>query len=128
MATITAAWTENVSVQAAQTLAANYSDVDDIDIAAAGYDKIVLQFSVTFHASATEGYTIEIFNSSNSGTTEDNIPIITQNISVAAGLIKTLSIPIEGLPYIAVYRKNEDGSYDITNETITYAGRKWSSA
>jgi len=128
MATITTpAWTEDVSLQAAQTLAASASDTDDVDIATAGYDRIVLQFSVTFHGSATAGYKIEIFSSSNSGTTEDNLPIITQNISLVTSSTKTISIIVDGLPYIAVKRTNLDGSQDIANEAVIYAGRKWSS-
>ena len=100
MSTITPSWTENVSIQTAQTLSAGYCDTDDVDIANEGYDKIVVQASVTFHASATGGYKIEIFNSSDSGTTDDNIPIITQNVSCVSGSTRNISIPVEGLPYI----------------------------
>lgn len=128
MATITPNWTENQTLQAAQTLNASSSDTDDIDLAASGYDAVLVQWQGTFNASATDGCTIEVFASPDSGTTEDTIPIWSQEVEVDAGNTVKISFVIPDVPYAAIKRTNNDSSYSITNETLIYAGRKWSSA
>lgn len=128
MATITASWTENQSLQAAQTLNAAASDTDDIDIATAGYDAVLVQWIGTFNASATAGATIEVFGSPDSGTNEDSIPLLSIPVAVSAGNTVKVSFTLEGVPYAAIKRTNVDATYAITNETVLYAGRKWASA
>jgi hypothetical protein len=126
MATISASWTENQSLQGAQTLNASSSDTDDIDLDTNGYVAVLIQWKGTFHGSATEGCTIEVFGSSDSGTSDDTIALCSRKVAVDAGNTVTVSILIENVPYIAVKRTNNDGSHSITNETVVYAGLKYS--
>jgi len=121
------AWTENQSLVAAQTLTASGTDTDDLDITTGGYDLVDIQWKGTFNASASEGCTIEILSSSDSGTTEDTIPIFSIEVSVDAGATSVITIPVKDLSYIAVKRTNNDSTYSITNETIIYSGRYWES-
>lgn len=127
MTTINPIWTENVSLVAKQALNASGTDVDDLDIAASGYEDIVLQFTVQFDNSSTGDYKVEIYRSANSGITDDTIPTYTFIIPNTPGghIIDSIKIPKE--PYISVKRTNEDASYGLS-ETIVYAGNKWSSS
>ena len=125
MATGKVVWTENQSLQAAQTLSAGASDTDDIDLDTNGYDAVHVQWKGTFNASATDGCTIEVFGSADSGTTEDTAALYSRAVAVSAGNTVIVSFVIRDVPYIAVKRTNDDGTYDITNETVIYAGRKW---
>lgn len=127
MSTLSVSWTENQTLQAAQTLSASGSDTDDIDLDANGFDMVLITWKGTFHASATDGCTIEIFASPDSGSNEDTIPLYSMEVEVDAGNTVIKSLVVKDVPYIAVKRTNNDGSYDITNETMLYAGRKWSS-
>lgn len=128
MGSITPTWTVNQSLQAAQTLAASGTDTDDIDLDTAGYDAVLVQWQGTFNASATDGCTIEVFGSPDSGSNDDNIPLWPIEISVDAGNTVKISFLIEGIPYAAIKRTNNDSSYSITNETLIYAGRQWATA
>lgn len=127
MAEITVSWTENQTLQSAQTLSASSSDTDNIDLDANGFDQVLITWKGTFNVSATDGCTIEIFASPDSGTTEDTIPLYSIEVEVDAGNTVIISLAVKDVPYIAVKRTNNDSSYDITNETVLYAGRKWSS-
>lgn len=125
MAILNAAWTEDQTLQAAQTLSASGSDTDDLDLDVNGYDAVEIQWIGTFNASATEGCTIEVFGSPDSGGNEDTIALASQEVEVDPGNTVKISIPIQDVPYLAIKRTNNDGSYDITDETVRYAGRKW---
>jgi len=126
MPTSRPAWTENQTLQAAQTVNASSSDTDDLDLDAAGFDEVLLIFAVTFNGSATGDYLIEIFTSADGGSNDSTVPIIAQPVECDPGQTVRVSVSVAGVPYIAVKRTNEDGSYSITNETVMYAGRKWS--
>ena len=127
MATINPVWTENQTLAAKQEVAASGTDTDDLDIANGGYEDIVLEFVVQFHASSTGDYKVEIYRSTDSGLLDDTIPTYNLVIPNTPGghIVDSIKIPKE--PYISVKRTNEDGSYGLC-ETIIYAGNKWSSS
>ena len=129
MATITSTWTENVDVYTGQTIGTASSRTDDIDIAAGEYFDIFCHFKCTFHGSATAGASIEVFGSTDSGTTDSTDPVIAFDIPVDAGA--TVVVPFKiptGVPYVAVKASNLDGSQTLTACELTYAGLQVTSA
>ena len=129
MATITASWTENITAvdfddtSPADTVAATAS----IDLAADGYDCIVVQIKFTFHASAADYITISVYADVNSGSSPDDIPIFSQRVASIAGVSKEMSIVLQDLPFVDIVFLN-DSQQEVTNLDLIYAGRKWASA
>lgn len=114
-------WTENQTLQAAQTLSAASSDTDDIDLAANSADCVLVQWTGTFHSSATSGCTVVFYASPDSGTTEDTTALHSTEISCDAGNAVTVSWSFHAIPYLAVKRTNDDSSQAISSETVRYA-------
>ena len=124
MTTTTVSWTENQTLKSAATIAAASSSTNDLDIATAGYDLVVLQFNIA-HSSST-GVTVEIFGSVDSGTTDSNETLPGGFSTTGTDVIKTVTVA--GQAYIAVKITNDDGSNATGNISVLYAGRKWSTA
>lgn len=120
MATTTATWTENQTLRSAATLAQGGTDTNDIDLDTNGYDCVVIQTDIT-HDSST-GVTVEVFASPDSGTTDDDTPIMSYSTD---GTDEVRSLTIFAVPYIAVKITNDDGSNVTGNIAQIYAGRKW---
>ncbi len=128
MATITASWTENVTLHTSASLAAGATASDDLDIATEGYDLVVIQFRVTFGGSPDGDCDVEIFQSSDSGTTDDNDqPLVTFTIDRQTSTQVVVSKKVLDLPYIIVKLTNNDTTDNVTYEA-KYAGREWNSA
>ena len=128
MATISAAWTEAISIQTLEAINPSAAKSDDFDIAAAGYDTVKLQFTVAFSAAAVNDYKVEILTSADSGSTDDSVATYTLLIPAPGSgghVIDSITIPNE--PFIRIKRTNLDTTETAT-ETILAAGRKWSSA
>lgn len=128
MATITAAWTENITAvdfddtTPADTVAATAS----IDLATDGYDKIVAQIKIDWHASATDYADIEVFADVNSGSLPDTTPIFSQRVTALTNDPEYISIVIEGVPFIDIVVTNQSNQ-EIAELDLVYAGRKWDS-
>jgi hypothetical protein len=122
MATTTATWTENQTLRSANTVTtAEGSETHDLDIAANGYDLVVLQFDIAH--SSSSGVTVELFSSPDSGTTDDNESLPGGFSTDGTDVIK--SVVVMGHPHIQVKITNDDGSNDTGNIAVLYAGRKW---
>lgn len=129
MATITAAWTENqTDVDFADTTPAdNVQTKADFDLASNGYDMLVVQLELDWHASATDYADINLYSSPDSGTTDDNVPLWTQRVDADAGNTTYITIVIQDLAYAIIEFDNQTNQ-EMTVIDINYAGRKWSSA
>ncbi len=121
MATITATWTENVTLRAAATLAAAGVATHDIDLATNGYDRVDVQVDVVIGSST--GVTVRVYGSPDSGTTVDDQPLLVYSISAD----DTRTLVLTGA-YRQISLTNDDGTNATGNITILYAGRKWTSA
>jgi len=122
MATGKPTWTEAVSIRSAATLAAAGTAGYDIDMDTLGADASKLQINLTIGSSS--GITVEIFDSPDSGTTDDDVPVIT--FQMTASGIK--SITIKDTPHYRVLVTNDDGSNATGNLAIQHAWRQWSIA
>jgi hypothetical protein len=121
MATISPNWTEGVSVRTASTTAGSTTDASvDIDLATLGADRTDIQ--ITSVAGASPDVTFNIFSSSNSGTTDDDVPVVSYTITAS----ETRTISVTG-PYVAIQVVNNSASV-TGNITIIHAWRQWTSA
>ena len=120
MATISPAWTENVSVRSAATLASSGTATHDIDLDTLGADRSDVQIDIIVGSSS--GVTVEIFGSPDSGTTDDTTPLMSYIVS--ANDRRTLTLTGA---YRQIKLTNNDGSNATGNITIIHAWRQWSS-
>ena len=127
MATITASWTENVTLHTSGSVSAGASATDDIDLAIAGYDCVEVQVRITFGSTPDDGCDVEVFASPDSGTTDDTIPLFAFQVQEVTSTQVIKSFVVRDVPYIAVKLTNNDSTDAVTYEA-DYAGRKWSSA
>ena len=129
MATITATWTENVAVTAFDdvTPADTVTSVTSIDVAAAGYDCIVVQLKIIWHASATDYANVFVYASPDSGTTDDTIAVWSQRLTANAGATEYISFVLQDLPFVNIAFENQSNQEHAGISGI-YAGRKWTSA
>ena len=121
MATTTPSWTENQTLRSAATLAAGATEGHDLDIAAAGYDLVVLQFNIAH--SSSSGVTVNLYSSPDSGTTDDDVSLPGGFSTDGTDEIRTVTVM--GHPHIRASITNDDGSNATGNISILYAGRKW---
>lgn len=118
MATFTASWTEGTVYRTQTAVAASGgTDTTDVDIATSGYFSIVAQIELDIGTTPTGSVLIEIFGSSDSGTNDDTEPLIQRTVPFTAVAIKRVSIPIRGIPYVAIRVTNN------TNQSCDYTGR-----
>jgi hypothetical protein len=121
MATISPSWTENVSVRTASTTAGSTTDASvDIDLDNLGADRTDIQ--ITSVAGASPTVTFNFFGSSNSGTTDDDTPLMSYTITAS----ETRTVSFTG-PYVAIQVVNNSASA-TGNITIIHAWRQWTSA
>ena len=127
-ATITPSWTENQTITGFDdaAVAAAASTSGDIDMAALGYDVVVIQIEVTFGGTPDGNATIEILSSSDSGTKDDTIALYSVSVTEATSTTKRISIPIDRIAFLQVKVTNNDTT-DAIAVSALYAGRKWSS-
>ena len=126
MATGTAVWTENqTDVNFADlTPADGVQTVADFDLAAAGYDRIVVQVSIDWNAGATDYADLFLYNSANSGGQDDTTPIWSQRITALDNDPEYITVIIDGIPY-AILELDNQSNQEITALDLIYAGRKW---
>ena len=129
MPTITAAWTENqTDVDFDDTSPADtVSSTASIDLAAAGYDKVIAQIIFTWDGSATDYINIHLFYDVNSGSNPSDIADYSMRIDADAGVTQEVNLTIEDVPYVDIVFENQSNQ-EITALDLIYAGRKWSSA
>jgi hypothetical protein len=129
MGSISADWTENQSLSFDDSSPAKTVEGKaDIDLAAAGYVGVVIQLSLTWGASADGPATINIYGSSNSGTTDDTEPIFSQSVEETASGTKVISIPIMYVPYIIVGIYNGNTAVEDLTISGIYAGLEFVTA
>jgi hypothetical protein len=121
MATISPSWTENVSVRTASTTAGSTTDaLVSIDLDTLGADRSDIQ--ITSVAGASPTVTFNIYSSSNSGTTDDDVPLMAYTVTAS----ETRTISVTG-PFISIEVVNNSASV-TGNITIIHAWRQWTSA
>lgn len=120
MATISPNWTEAVSLRAAATLAASGTATNDIDLDTLGADRSEVQVDITIGSST--GVTVEVFGSTDSGTTDDTTPLLAY--TVAANDRRTLILTGA---YRQIKLTNNDGTNATGNIGIDHAWRQWTS-
>jgi len=121
MATTKPKWSTNQSLRAAATLAAGATEGHDLDLDTSGYDTVTLQFDIT-HSSST-GVTVNLFSSSDSGTTDDNESLAGGFNTDGTDVVKTIVVMAH--PHLRVSITNDDGSNATGNIAVLYAGRQW---
>jgi len=90
------------------------------------FNDVILQVSVTFHASATGDAILHLRTSADSGTTEDTADVETyaKTIAVSAGNTVIVSHLVPGqFDYLDVGMENEDGTY-VLDWSCKYSGSK----
>ena len=129
MATITASWTEDQAITFDDTTPAKgVEGKGTIDLANLGYIGVVIQFRITFGASADGNAKIRVRSSPDSGSNKDTILLFEQEVEYTVSTTKKISVSIMNQPYIevGVYNGNS-ATEDITIAAI-YAGLKYSSS
>lgn len=128
MTTITATWTENQDVAFSdESPADNVQSTANIDLATNGYDAILVQIDIDWHASATDYADINVYGSPDSGTTIDTTPLYSRRVEALENDPELISFLIEGVPYVRIEVDNQSNQ-EITDLQLLYAGRKWTNA
>jgi len=122
MATISSSYTENQSLRASATLAASGTDTNTIDLATNGY--IAVQIQTDIDIGSSTGVTVEVFSSSDSGTTVDTVPIM----SYTTDADEVRALFVTGYPFLSVKVTNDDGSNAVTDITQIYSGLEYVTA
>ena len=121
MGTVAPSWTENVSIRSAATLAAAGTATYDLDLANLGADRYDVQIDTTIGSSS--GVVVEVFGSPDSGTTDDDVALL--SYTVTASEIRTV---ILSGPYRQIKLTNLDGSNATGNIAIKGAWRQWTTS
>lgn len=128
MATITADWTEDVAVTMSDISPADtVTSTGDIDLDAGGYDRVLVQITLDWHATAGDYADVNIYSSADSGITIDNVVLYNRRVDAVAGGITRISQVIDGVPWVRVSVENQSNQ-EIESLVVEYAGRKWVSA
>lgn len=129
MATISSSWTENQAVTFDDTTPAKTVEgVGPIDLAANGYIGVVVQFQITFGASADGNAEIKIRSSPDSGTTKDTILLYSQEVEFTVSETKNISVTIMNQPWIEVGVYNGNTAVEDVTIAADYAGLEYVSA
>ena len=129
MATISASWTEDQAISFDDsTPAKEVEGKGQIDLANLGYIGVVVQFRITFGASADGNAKIRVRSSPDSGSTKDTEPIFEQEVAYSAGNTKNVSVTIMHQPYIEVGVYNGNSAVEDITIAADYAGLKYMSA
>ena len=92
MVTISSSWTENQAVSLDDTTPApTVEGKGPIDLAAAGYIGVVIQFQIQFGGSADGNAEIRVRSSPDSGTTKDTELLFSQEVAFTASTTKPSS-------------------------------------
>jgi len=128
MATISSSWTENLDVTFDDASPAKTVEgVGPIDLAAAGYIAVFIQFKIIFGGSADGDATIRIRGSADSGTDKDTILLREITVPFGVGETKKVSMLIRDVPYIEVGVYNGNSAVEDITISAKYAGEKYSS-
>jgi len=129
MATLTAVWTENqTGVDFDDTSPADgVSATAGIDLAASGFDKVVAQIKIDWHASATDYADIHVYADVNSGSLPDVTPLFSIRVTALAHDPEYISIILEDIPYADIVVENQSNQ-EIAELDLVYCGRTWSSS
>ena len=122
----TPVWTENQTLTAFDdnSPANNVTAKTTLDIAALGFDLVKLQLKITWDVSATGYALLNIYSSSDSGTTKDTIPIWSQRITPVAGTTTYITLNIQDEAFVDIWLENKTGQ-EMAEVSGKYAGRKW---
>lgn len=118
MATAKPVWTENVEIRAAATLAAASTSNHDIDLNTLGGDRSLIQVDILIGSASS--VTVQVLNSSDSGTTYDTHPVAAYEVS--ANDIRSVLVET---PNFRLSLTNNDGSNATGNVTAKHAWRQW---
>lgn len=129
MATTSSSWTEDVAVTFDDTTPAKTVEgKGPIDLAAGGYIGVVVQFRITFGASADGNAEIRVRSSPDSGTTKDTELLFSQEVAFTVSTTKNISVTIMNQPYIEVGVYNDNTAAEDITIAADYAGLKYVSA
>jgi hypothetical protein len=119
-------WTENQSLTFTDaTPAKDASGKVNCDLAASNFVKAEIQISITWGSNGDGPALIQVFGSSDSGTTIDTEPLFELEVDETASGTKIISIPLNG-PYRQIEITNQNAySEDITLAS-EWAGLAWS--
>lgn len=128
MPTISSAWTEDQAVSFDDsTPAKTVEGKGVIDLAAAGYIGVVIQFRITFGANADGNATIKVRCSPDSGATKDTILFWTQEVDFTVSTQKNITAKFMDVPYLEVGVYNGNSAVEDITIAADYAGLKYSS-
>ncbi len=129
MATITASWTEDQAITFDDTTPAKTVEgKGTIDLANLGYIGVVIQFRITFGASADGNAKIRVRSSPDSGSNKDTILLFEQEVEYTVSTTKKVSVSIMNQPYIEVGVYNGNSATEDITIAADYAGLKYSSS
>jgi len=125
--TITATWTEDQSVTMSDASPADgVTSTGDIDLDTNGYDAVLVQIRITWHASATDYADINFYMSADSGSNDDTVAYYNRRVDADAGNTTRLSQLVRDVPYAQVAVTNQSNQ-EIASLVVDYAGRTWQS-
>lgn len=128
MASITSTWAAQASVTMSDTSPADgVKSTGNIDLATPGYDRVFLETSITFGAAAIDYADINIYGSSDGGTTFDTVPLYNRRIDAVASTTVIVGQIVDGVPFVKIEIDNQS-NVEITSLAVDYQGRTWSSA
>ena len=84
---------------------------------------VLVQVSVTFNASATDGAVIHLRKSADDGATDTDTGTAIKSIEVSAGNTKVVEVEASDFDYSEIGVENEDNTYALTT-TVKYEGVK----
>lgn len=121
MATTSTLWTENQTFTGGITAQTNIAQTtsSEVDLAASGYDMIVAQIEITSMGTSTS-VTVEVFSSPDSGTTFDDVAILSYNVTA----VEIRTIPIMAHPYVKITITDDDATSSVDTDGH-WAGRQW---
>lgn len=128
MASTTAVWSSQASVTMSDTSPADgVKSTGSVNLNTNGYDRIFMQTKLVFPAGASDYVDINIYGSSDGGTTLDSIVLYNRRVDAVASSTVIVGQIVDGIPYAYIEVENQS-NVEITTLAVTYQGRTWSTS
>jgi len=128
MSTIVPTWSAQQTVTMSDSSPADtVTSTGAIDLATNDYDCVLVQISMTFPASCADYVDINIYGSSDGGTTVDSVVLYNRRVDPVSSSTVIISQIIDGIPWARIAVDNEC-TKEINPLVVEYQGRSWTSS
>jgi hypothetical protein len=123
MATISKSWAAEATIVNADAFTNTEEYSSDVDLETDGYEGAHVTISVAFHASGAQAVNIYVYGSLD-GTTYDNPAMFSQQIALAAGATRQISLVVKDVAHFRI--GYQTAAAEATNQpTMTIKQQRW---